>query len=375
MGKIKNFIQSIKDALNPYENEGHDDAPQDDGAKLVDKAQKDAQEEVQEDSQADVQEDTQEESPVMVNPESTSSQVHEPSEPQSQAQEEMHEPVDPQDPVEQPSRSEKEAEPEQIDPSQPNAVPPVILSDNVIDTREKLSNMIVKALKPSCGISQDAAINMSFYVTDPLIVLAMNEDFKDALRAKLENNGLSAFANGEFRIVNGCAPQVGTIQVFEGFYISLDRNTTITRGQNPLPFGDAVAVLAIVGNMGSLQDSQYELDTSKKTLFQIGRGTVVRRSGIYRVNDVIIKDDETDSRLAGINNCVSSMQADILWKNGAFYLRAMPSGCRPEGGSSTKIIRDSKSIELRNSRLEERLYDNDMIELGGDLLLSFHLKS
>ena len=372
MGKLKKIFQNFKEAFNPYLEEDHDDVPhddvpQDDGMKPTDEVQKKRQDETQEDTQ----EETQVERPVIDYPESTTGQESEPSEPQFREQEEIHEPVEPQEPTEQPCQSVEGGERVLKEPPQSKAVPPVI-GDNVIDTREKLADMIVEALTPSRGISQDTAINMTFYVVDPLIVLAMKEDFEDTLRAKLENNGLSAFANGVFTIANGAAPQVGTILVFEGFHILLDRNAN-NKGQKT-SLGDAVAVLTIVGNMGSLHDRQYELDSSQKTLFQIGRGAVVRRSGMYRVNDVIIKDDETDSKLAAINNCVSSMQADILWKNGAFYLRAMPSGCRPEGGSSTKIIRDSKALELRNSRIDVLLYDNDMIEFGGELLLSFHLK-
>ena len=368
MGKLKIFFQSIKDAINPYEKEDQADVPQENGRTPADKVQEDVQEQTPK--------QTPKQTRVMDKPESTSSQESEPSElqSQSQAQEKIHEPVEPHELVEQPSQSKKEVGQGAEDPLQSTAVPSVILGDNVIDTREKLADMIVVALKPSCGISQDTAINMTFYVADPLIVLAMDEDFEDALRAKLENHSLSAFANGELKIVKGTTPQVGTIQVFEGFQISIDRNNASSGQHSQAPLGEAVAVVAIVGNMGSMQDGQYELDSSQKTLFHIGRGAVVKRSGIYRVNDVIIKDDETDSKLAAINKCVSSMQADILWKNGAFYLRAMPSGCRPEGGSATKIIRDSKALELRNSRIDVLLRDKDMIELGGELLLSFHLK-
>ena len=243
------------------------------------------------------------------------------------------------------------------------------LGDNAIDLRENLIKKIIDTLVPHRGISQAAPIDMTFYVSNPIIGPAINMEFKDLLREKLENNSLSSFARGNIIIVNDSTLKSDAIQIFDGFHVTFE-----SKSFDP-PQGDVIAVIKIVDGLGSLAENYYQLDSSKKTVFHIGRGKIEKRSGIYRVNDVVIKDDETDSTVASINRRVSRMQADIIWKNGAFYLHAMPSGCRSTNGSSTKIYREDHSLELRDVNTYEQLYDNDLIEFGNALLLSFRINT
>lgn len=70
---------------------------------------------------------------------------------------------------------------------------------------------------------------------------------------------------------------------------------------------------------------------------------------------------------------VSSAHADIVFKNGNYYLRAAVGGCRALGGSPTKIVRNENVIEMRNTTLLYLLENGDILELGKNVLLLFSL--
>ncbi len=73
------------------------------------------------------------------------------------------------------------------------------------------------------------------------------------------------------------------------------------------------------------------------------------------------------------NNHVSSTHADIVFKNNRYYIKAAIGGCRAIGGSPTKVVRDEKATELRDTTLLYPLEDGDIIELGKNVLLMFSL--
>jgi hypothetical protein len=249
-----------------------------------------------------------------------------------------------------------------------------VLGDNIIDTRENIIKLIIEKLSPYRGAPKVPPTDMAIYVTDPMIGIAMKDEFKDKLCVKLEDNELASFANGQIDIIDNTTPPAGSVLVCEGLGILFNRNTNEPGAITHPDLRSAIATLEIVEGMGSLESNLYELDSSQKARFHIGRGKVVKRQGLFRINDIIIKNDETDAKLKAINSRVSSIQADIVWKNGAFYLCAMPSGCRPLGGSATKICHDGIFSELRDTNVMIKLHDNDMIEFGGDLLLLFKIK-
>ena len=70
---------------------------------------------------------------------------------------------------------------------------------------------------------------------------------------------------------------------------------------------------------------------------------------------------------------VSSAHADLVCKDGRFFLQVLPPGCAI-GGNSTRIIRDQKPIELDQPSLSYPLLDGDLIELGRAVLLEFRIR-
>lgn len=145
--------------------------------------------------------------------------------------------------------------------------------------------------------------------------------------------------------------------------------------KDDVPYQRASAYISVVKGTGSLAQAVYELDTDKQTSWHIGRGVTARKGGKYRINDIVVKDTESNPDLMECNGHVSSAHADIIYKNNRFYLRAAIGGCRACGGSPTKLVRDEQAVELRDTSIVYPLADGDMLELGKKVLLLFSLSA
>lgn len=133
------------------------------------------------------------------------------------------------------------------------------------------------------------------------------------------------------------------------------------------------AVLAVYWGKGSMEAVSYEIDPSVKSRYRIGRGeTSSRPDYSFRVNDIVIRADDPDADLQALNNHVSSAHADLVFRDGHFYLQVLPSGS-VSGGNSTRIIRDQVPIPVEQPGIDYPLRDADIIELGGSVLLEFKL--
>lgn len=145
--------------------------------------------------------------------------------------------------------------------------------------------------------------------------------------------------------------------------------------KDDVPYQRASAYISVVKGTGSLAQAVYELDTDSRTSWHIGRGVTARKGGKYRINDIVVKDTESNPDLMECNGHVSSAHADIIYKNNRFYLRAAIGGCRACGGSPTKLVRDEQAVELRDTSIVYPLADGDMLELGKKVLLLFSLSA
>ena len=106
-----------------------------------------------------------------------------------------------------------------------------------------------------------------------------------------------------------------------------------------------------------------KLDAAVKSVYHVGRGP---RSSYHPhiVNDLALPQHEVN---------VSSEQAIVKIEHGRCYLQALRGGCRPLGGSATKVLHrgDEAPVELRDVHTLHELRDGDLIELGGTTLLRF----
>ena len=221
----------------------------------------------------------------------------------------------------------------------------------------------------------DSFIGLSLWVNDQFFHVINKEQFKTGLKASFDSMHLYSLGKGD-------------ISIFLGEPKPQDEASPLTK-KGVIPPGTlwirlvekgkaetkhAKASLSIIQGHGSCKEKEYILSAEDKTIYKIGRGAVSLKSGYaYRVNDIIVEDNNPEPSIQKLNNHVSSAQADIIIDDGFFYLKALPSGCRTLGGSPTKIIRDQESKELRDIVSSYKLIDGDVIELGKSVLLLFKI--
>ncbi len=251
-----------------------------------------------------------------------------------------------------------------------------------IDKRAFVINELLKKFRSSTGTDTKLMENLT-------IIVIRNEDdddmaeydwigkrFEDDLRRELTNAFLEKIGSKSLQIA--LRPKSGT----EGCICLIDNQvyykwskTDTLENDSPKVTSNArlVATLSIIEGTGSLMKPSYTLDSDQKKTYHIGRGVASRKNGIYRINDIVIKDKEADLELLKCNGHVSGTHADIVFKNNKFYIKAAIGGCRATGGSPTKIIRNEKETELRDTSLLYPLSDGDIIELGKNVLLVYTL--
>lgn len=256
---------------------------------------------------------------------------------------------------------------------QPESTPTPVISDIGVLT-ETLRELILEAVAPFAG-GDDSFVGLTVWINSEFSRVADAEPFKTSLRAAFDSMKLRSLGSGDIRVLHGepTAEDAATPLYRKGV---LEKGTVwlrLTDHQSVKP-KSSKARITIVEGLGSCRQPEYILDAAEKKIYRIGRGAVSRKPGsAYRMNDIIIDDNNPDPNVQQLNNFVSSAHADIIVDDGRFYLKAMPSGCRAMGGSSTKIIRDQEPYELRDTQSTFALQNGDIIELGKSVLLQFSL--
>lgn len=251
-----------------------------------------------------------------------------------------------------------------------------------IDKREFIVQEFLKKFKSSTGTD-------SPYVKD-LVVIAVRDDdnddmtqydwagnrFEEELKRELANAFLSSIGSSSLCVelkpkseIIDCLCLIENKVYYKWGKLKNSTDTSLSNEQ----YKRVTASISIFDGNGSLQEDSYILDSDSKTIYHIGRGKSSRKEGKYRINDIVINDNEVHQELRNLNLHVSSAHADIVFKNGNYYLRAAVGGCRALGGSPTKIVRNENVIEMRNTTLLYLLEDGDILELGKNVLLLFSL--
>lgn len=251
-----------------------------------------------------------------------------------------------------------------------------------IDKRAFVINELLKKFRNSTGTDTKLMENLA------IIVIHNEEDddmakydwvgkrFEDDLRRELTNAFLDKIGSKSLQIVlkpksetEGCLSLIDNQVYYKwGKTDNADDNSP-----KEVPYVRVVATISIIEGTGSMIKPTYTLDSDIKKTYHIGRGVASRKGGKYRINDIVIKDKETDPELLQYNAHVSSTHADIVFKNNKYYIKAAIGGCRAIGGSLTKVVRDENATELRDTTLLYPLEDGDIIELGKNVLLIYAL--
>lgn len=238
---------------------------------------------------------------------------------------------------------------------------------------ETVKELILNSVAPYTG--KDDFVGLSIWVNDQIYHALSTEKFKADLRAAFDSMRLFSLGKSEISIIHGEPTQQDKAS-------PLTKKGIIPKGilwirlieKGAAEPKHVKASVSVFQGLGSCKEKEYILSSEDKPVYRIGRGTISRKPGSsYRVNDIIVEDNNPDPGIQKMNNYVSSAQADIILDDGYFYLRAMPSGCRTQGGSPTKVIRDQEAFELRDSVSSFKLKDGDVIEMGKSVLLQFKI--
>jgi hypothetical protein len=143
---------------------------------------------------------------------------------------------------------------------------------------------------------------------------------------------------------------------------------------------DSSPLLArITALVGQMEQTDYILDSTKKTTFYIGRGRNTQTaSGRVRTNDIVLLNDDDpgfDPQKGSGNGAVSRAHATIRYDmiQNRYALLVDPGGL-PAGGNKTKLIHPNDAIERADiAGMSYPLQNGDQIELGGEVLLLFEL--
>lgn len=237
--------------------------------------------------------------------------------------------------------------------------------DNIVDFSENLIASVIKTLEPLQ--MKDDFIGLRLRVADPVHHAMMTDpSFEERLRLALANAQFNSLAEGRLDIVAEAVPE-SDARLCDGAV-----GLSFIEKVKPVVKMDLFSAAVLTAVRGSLKDDPVTIrPEGPKTEFHIGRGEVSNKS-VYRVNDIVIRDDDPDPAKAEINSFVSSEHADIIYRDYRFYLRATRYGCRALGGVATKMIHAGEASELQDDKSLHLLRDGDMIELGKSVLLSFN---
>lgn len=239
------------------------------------------------------------------------------------------------------------------------------ITDNPTDRTHQLIDNIVNAMRRA---DKSCASFTVWAVSDYYASIIGTSEFEHQLRTALDNADLTICGGGSI-IMRHAVPSDDDKPV--DVMASKVFVTTVSKAADIQADTRVTARITVLEGTGTLEQPEYLLDSDLKKNYHIGRGKAVRRSDSFRRNDIVIVDNEPDEILDALNKHVSGSQADIVFCNSFFGLRAMKSGCRSEGGVATKILRENSVTELTDSNRIHRLENGDMIELGKSVVLQF----
>lgn len=263
-----------------------------------------------------------------------------------QAQEPQQEPeLKPaQKPIQEFPQEKKEPEPEHDEAA------------HVVQVQEEVVEHLIAQLQALHG-KEDQVKGLKLWTTDTVTALALKgNDFNKLLRLRLDDAGFEKTQLTGREVIVQPAPE-GARSLGHGVSFTLSDDepaSTVVRAR---------ITLSEVSGYGTLAQPCYILDTALKTEFRVGRGRIGSRDAHW-VNDIVVRDDDSDDVMRHFNSYVSSQQALLIARDGRFFLQATPFGCRDTGGCATKIISGTTVRELTDTAQLHLLHDGDIIELG-----------
>ena len=262
------------------------------------------------------------------------------------------------------------AEPPTPSPIEPAAADqPATLGNfkDLQDFRETVQACLVDQMKVYRGGS--GYPDLTVWIDDPVLLQMAVDPFQEELKKALLYSGCHPRSAKTTLLVKQGVPPAGVPAV------TLAKPGKLNSGKVFLTFQNQVtaqkATLTVCRGKGSLEKDPFVVDPAEKGRYRIGRGETSNRPDYtFRINDIIIRTDDPDEAVQNLNNHVSSAHADLICREGRFYLQALPSGAL-SGCNPTRIVRDQSPVNLDQMGIDYPLQDGDLIELGNSVLLEF----
>lgn len=285
----------------------------------------------------------------------------------------------PEQPKGSPAAPAKAAAEDDVRPAA--AVPKVVrreppqtdIFNNAIDRRDRAIHLIVDEFRQATGTNHSALANLHIYVVvdkedfDLTQYAWADDTMKQQLRLSLDNAMLETIGRKRLEInftTKQNLPKGARMIVADTLYYSFISAPAVKK--------QVKARITVIEGTGSMAKKEYVLDSTAKDVYHIGRGPMSRKPGAIRPNDIVIRDCDPDNDLQKRNDHVSSAHADIVARNGGFFIKALRWGCRPMGGACSKLIYDGAEHEIMDTTMNYRLADGYLIELGKNVMLQFN---
>lgn len=244
---------------------------------------------------------------------------------------------------------------------------------HVVLTRQSIIDDTINILLQLSGT--DKLNTITFWAADAIVEQTLRDpETQKELRREFDNAGFYGLGQGAINIRQGrpADNQAYTTVHPDSLYITFAQ-PPLANSSGPsaisAPSAAPTLTLTILDDSGSMVQPSYTLNPTTKQRFCIGRGQTSRRQNTYRINDVIIRTDDPNEDMQRRNNCVSSCHADVIFRDGDFFLQVQPGGCRNTGGSATKVIRNQQATEMLDTNTLYRLHNDDILDLGRQVFL------
>lgn len=244
------------------------------------------------------------------------------------------------------------------------------MDNHVLLLQQRITAAIMEQLNSLFGLADIVYLNL--WLEGPHYELALNNNhYSEQLRLALDNAHYTNVCIDGIHIGTKIPGQTRRIITLIEEHVWLTLTPQSINIPEDIAEGHTIATISAMSpsggsqgaSSGALLAESYLLQADEQHVWHIGRGEIVDRPGKFRQNDIAIVPSERH---------VSSMQADISWREGKFYITPCPSGCSAMGGAPTKVLRDGKTIDLLSPSVAVPLTDNDIIELGRTVKLRFN---
>lgn len=232
-----------------------------------------------------------------------------------------------------------------------------------ISTKMAVIDTIVNALMPIRHVDNSCASLQLYIINCPsalaIHAIVRHKDFEQEIRRSISDADVKLGTSWKWQFFTDMVAPANALKIADGLFLNI------------VYIGDVTVKAKITALKGFLDQKEYILgaENIEKEKYNIGRGANPQLdNGSFHKNDIVITESEREEMR--VNLFVSRAHAYIIKRKNGFALKVLPGGCALNG-NRTRIFRDGKPMDLTDPYLEFLLKNEDQIELGKNVILSF----